>query len=355
MKKLIALISLFSAQAKAFMLVGAVVAAVATVPLVIHSGYLSALSPATVATGSNPGAMAETPDGKYAFVVNAGDGTVSSYSVTNGLFSLLSTTGTMSTAGGYHAILVSSDGKYLYVLGYNVINQFSILNGVLTSLGTATSLFNGQSAMALAPNGLELYSVGSGYVAPWGVSSGILTAQAAYTACPNCLDVAVSPDSSSVYASDFSDNLILEFNATPGTAGMSLKSPSSIASTGFNPEGLAISSDGLNLYANNFNSSGVSQYSIGAGGVLANMSPGLITLSGNGVAVEVSNDGQSAYSTSSVGVTQFSRGTSGALTNLGTLSISNNPKQILISKSNLNSYVYVSQNGSTYVSQYLRN
>lgn len=83
-----------------------------------------------------------TRDGKYAYTANAGSGTISGFSVTNGVLALLDPSGISANLGaGSHPLdeAVSSEGGFLYNLtdGKHVITGFQIgADGSLTQVTT---------------------------------------------------------------------------------------------------------------------------------------------------------------------------------------------------------------------------
>ena len=95
-----------------------------------------------------------TSDGRYAYSVNAGNGTISSYAVSpEGILTLLNpaaaTTGTGSTPTDP---ALSADSKFLYIRdgGLNEVHGFRVeSNGSLTPVGTTGGLpANGQGIAA---------------------------------------------------------------------------------------------------------------------------------------------------------------------------------------------------------------
>jgi 6-phosphogluconolactonase (cycloisomerase 2 family) len=113
-------------------------------------GTLSLNSAATAVTGSGPNAITfvVTSSGEYAYVVDVGDGTVSQYSISStGVLTALSpatvTSGTGVATTKPFGVAVNPAGTYLYVAnaGENTISQFSIsqTNGTLTLLAPAVA------------------------------------------------------------------------------------------------------------------------------------------------------------------------------------------------------------------------
>ncbi|HTQ12222.1 MAG TPA: beta-propeller fold lactonase family protein [Fimbriimonadaceae bacterium] len=88
-----------------------------------------------------------TPNGKYAYTANAGNGTLSGYAIGHdGSISLLTAGGLTATVGaGSHPVDMGfgSEGEFLYVLanGNGTIAEFRVHpDGSLTSIGTVTGL-----------------------------------------------------------------------------------------------------------------------------------------------------------------------------------------------------------------------
>ena len=90
-------------------------------------------------TGNGPKSVLAEPSGKYVYVANAGDGTISAYSLNNSTGALTQIGTAISSGAGADSLSVSNDGKYLYATnnGAGTVSAFSISsNGSLTSLGT---------------------------------------------------------------------------------------------------------------------------------------------------------------------------------------------------------------------------
>jgi len=100
------------------------------------TGNLSLMLATPVATGSHPTRMALTPDSKYLYVANQGDGTVSQFALTSsgGLASI----GTNLAAGNQPvAMTVDPAGLYLYVANQGsdsvAIFRIGAIDGTLTA------------------------------------------------------------------------------------------------------------------------------------------------------------------------------------------------------------------------------
>jgi DNA-binding beta-propeller fold protein YncE len=89
--------------------------------------------------------VAVDPTGKFAYVANQGDGTVSAYTIDPSTGALKTITGSPFTAGsGPHSVAVDPTGKFAYVAnsGDGTVSAYSIgFNGALTQLTSLGSPF----------------------------------------------------------------------------------------------------------------------------------------------------------------------------------------------------------------------
>ena len=138
-----------------------------------------------VATGIGPRAMAMTPDGKYAYILNNIDNTVSIYTVgADGSLTAASTGSPFAVPlianpplpAELTAMTIDPDGQYLYIndTGNGDIYQFKIdpNKGTLTAIGTPTVALgapNAGIAMVGDSTGATLYAFdqGGGGVSAW--------------------------------------------------------------------------------------------------------------------------------------------------------------------------------------------
>ena len=72
--------------------------------------------------------------------------------------------------------------------------------------------------------------------------------------------IVVSPDGSSVYATNEVTNDVSQYSRDMQTGDLTALAPTAVAS-GTNPEGIAVSADGHSVYVANSGSGSVSQYS----------------------------------------------------------------------------------------------
>jgi DNA-binding beta-propeller fold protein YncE len=93
-------------------------------------------------TGNVPSAVLAEPSGRFVYVANSADSTISAYSLANATGVLTPITGTFSTGSGPDSLAASNDGKYLYAVnnGSGTVSIFTINNdGTLTATGSATT------------------------------------------------------------------------------------------------------------------------------------------------------------------------------------------------------------------------
>lgn len=103
------------------------------------TGALTSLGP-DVATTAMPGSMAVGRDSRFLYVVSASGGNVFGYAI--GATGALTTIGTFSAESGARSIAVDSSGKFAYVANVleGTLSRFAIAadTGMLTSLGSVT-------------------------------------------------------------------------------------------------------------------------------------------------------------------------------------------------------------------------
>jgi 6-phosphogluconolactonase (cycloisomerase 2 family) len=333
-------------------------------------GALGALSTTSVATGNGPVSIAVDPLYRYAYVTNYTDGTVSQYSIPKGgvLTALMSAAGSTpvfgatvptgsGAASGPTAIAVDPKGKFVYVLNARdgTVSQFAIGAGgelnplsvptVPTGLQPVTFTPASQppvlaGSLAIDPDDRFVFvtSPVSSTVTQYSIGAdGSLTALAALTASTGNmpLGMAISPVGSFAYVANYTDNTLSQFSL--GSTGLTALAGASVATPGTNPVSVAIDPTGKYLYEadNNAGAAGtVSEYTIGTSGALtamnvpdvaAGMSPEWVTVDLTGQYVYVANtfDGT---------VSQYAITTGGGLAPLtvATVATGSNPTAIAV-------------------------
>jgi 6-phosphogluconolactonase (cycloisomerase 2 family) len=113
-----------------------------TFPLVPAQDVITLTQLSSVPTGNNPSAILAEPSGKYVYVANSGDGTISCYSLNNLTGALKQIGSAVKAAAGTDSLAASNDGKYLYATdkAAGLVSIFKINStGTLTAAGTATT------------------------------------------------------------------------------------------------------------------------------------------------------------------------------------------------------------------------
>lgn len=225
------------------------------------TGALAPMSTPTVATGSFPASIVVSPNGKYAYVANfacsgigctAAQGSVSQYTVgTDGSLTPM-TTATVNTGSAHsqpNSLVVDPTSTYLYVAnaGDSTVSLFTIgASGALTagsSLATGTFPF----FVTVDPSGKYVYvaNTGSaaGYTAAGSISQFSIGAGGALTLIGTAAgglgtsSVAVDPTGSYAYATNRGESSLSQYTIGPGGALTPMAAPTVAA--GLNPTSIA--------------------------------------------------------------------------------------------------------------------
>jgi uncharacterized repeat protein (TIGR01451 family) len=281
------------------------------------TGKLTPLSPKTVATGSDPTAIAITPDGKNAYVAdfgtNTSTGAISQYSINpaTGKLTPLSPR-TVATPGSPDSgsIKVAPDGKYVYVatVTTDTVAQYRISpgTGALSSRPVATVATGpGPESVTIAPGGKSAYVTepAAGMISQYSISpaTGRLSPMSPATVAtgPGPHDLAITPDGKSAYVITVVNDTVSQYAISPATGVLSSE-PVSTAVTVLHPEAIVIAPDGKNAYVTSENKDTFSQYTISpATGKITPMSPATVaTASGSlGLAITPAADLSATAST----------------------------------------------------------
>jgi DNA-binding beta-propeller fold protein YncE len=169
--------------------------------------------------------------------------------------------------------------------------------------------------------------------------------------------LAVAPSAQAepfAYVANESSHDVSQYDVGAGGLLSPLSPPAVAADPIGNPQGVAVRPNGLNVYVTNGFTGTVSQYDVGAGGALTPKSPPAVATGSFPQAVAVSPDGGSVYvaNASSDTVSQYDVGGGGALTPKSppTVTASSSPVGVAISPHG--DSVYVTTAGSGTVSQY---
>jgi 6-phosphogluconolactonase len=264
------------------------------------TGKLTPKSPATVAAGSGPSAMAVAPDGKNAYVAaepaNSSTGTISQYRISSATGKLTPLSpATVATPGSPDSgsIKVAPDGKNLYVANTKTdkVAQYRIspASGGLSSKPVSiVTTGSGPESVTIAPDGKSAYVTEpmAGLIAQYRISpaTGRLTPDSPATVAtgPGPHDLAVSPDSKNAYLLTVVSNTVSQYAINPATGALSSK-PVSTAATVLHPEAIVIAPDGKNAYVTSENTDTLSQFAISpATGKITSLSPATVTTATSG-------------------------------------------------------------------------
>jgi DNA-binding beta-propeller fold protein YncE len=295
-----------------------------TPPDVYEGGELASLSPATVAAGSLPSAVAVSPNGASVYVTNDGSNSVSQYDVGAGGALTPKSPPVVAAGSNPKGVAVSPNGASVYVANTNSnsVSQYDVgAGGTLTPKSPATVAAgggHGPFGVAVSPNGASVYVVNqaNGVVSQYDVGAGgALTPKSPATVAAGWSprEVAVSPNGASVYVTNALDNNVSQYDVGAGGALTPKSTPTVAAGSG--PRGVAVSPSGARVYVANYGSSNVSQFDVGAGGALAPKSPATVAAGSGAYDLAVSPNALSVYvaNAGSNNVSQFDIGAGGAL------------------------------------------
>jgi 6-phosphogluconolactonase (cycloisomerase 2 family) len=256
---------------------------------------LMALAPATVPSGPFPNAIAVSPPGTNAYVVDAGAvgapaNEISQYSIIPGTGKLTPKSPATVTTGNGDAIAVTPNGMSVYVADTDGVAQYSInpITGDLTPKSRATvHAGRGPNAIAVTPNGTSAYvaNIEANTISQYDINpiTGDLTPKSPATVATGAgaQFIRIAPDGKSAYVTNGgpgkSDTTkptagrrtsnsdkggtVSQYSINPTTGDLTPKSPAAVALKG-GPHDLAIAPDGKNAYVVSVLDNTVSQYRI---------------------------------------------------------------------------------------------
>ena len=323
------------------------------------------------AGGVAPQSIAVDPNGKFAYVANAGCeaifGNVSMYTVdtSTGILASISPP-VVPPDEGTRFVAVDHSGNFAYVANWGEgdtagsISMYTInaTTGALTSTGTIYEMCPGVCAVApwsvaVDSSGKFAYVANEGGFAPTGVSmftinatTGALTSTGTVTAAGRAVSLAVDPMGKFAYVTNGSVSMYT-LNATTGA----LTSIGTIAA-GTDPASAAVDPTGKFAYVTNSGSNDVSMYAINTtSGALTSI--GTIAAGTGPASVAIDPTGKFAYVTNSASnnVSMYTiNTTSGALTSIGTIAAGSSPSSIAVHPSG--NFAYVTNSASNNISMY---
>jgi 6-phosphogluconolactonase len=234
-------------------------------------------------TGTAPGGVAMTPDGKFLFTVNSVSNTVSPFAVAaNGSLTPVPCS-SCTTGDAPYWLAISPNGKFLYASNYasGSVSPFRInANGALTHIacpGSSCLTGGTPEQPAIDPNGRLLFVAvsGSEKVAIFRIATnGALTR----VSCPGTKCAtghspyadAITPNGRFLYVINYHSDTVSAYSINQGGA-LTPVTCGTACHTGASPEDLAITPDGKELYVTDNADNSLSYYAIHANGSLGKL------------------------------------------------------------------------------------
>ncbi len=254
------------------------------------TGALTQVGSPVATGGSNALSVRLSPNGAYAYVVNAHDSTIMAYGVN-------ATTGALTPIGspvatGFNpvSLAVSPDGSHVYVANEygGTISTFSVdaTTGALTPVGSQVQTGNDPFSVALSPSGALAYvaNLGDGTVSAYAVdpTTGALIPIGNAIPTGEASSVAVGPSGGYVYVANDGSNSVSALSIDLSTGALTpVGNPVVTGPNAQDPFAVTVAPAGTYAYVANFGSNTVSAYSI-------DPSTGALTPVGNPVATGAS-------------------------------------------------------------------
>jgi 6-phosphogluconolactonase (cycloisomerase 2 family) len=273
-------------------------ASISSFSINLSSGALTAVG-SPVATGGTPTAVAITPDGGVAFVVDGSAGTVTGFTV-NSDGTLKASSSSVNTGANPTHIAIDSGGKFVFVANEGTfvdrtsgtISVFAINGTGLTQVSgspfpvaAANSTGNGlgPGGLVVTPDGKFLYvanrfddTIYSFSIGSTGTLTLLNPGAPGYSTGAAPVGLAITPDGGFLYVAVSGANSIAGFaicnqivlnckNPNAGPDGSLNPTSTPTVSAAVEPVALAITPDQKYLYAVNRTSSQVSEFSISSG------------------------------------------------------------------------------------------
>jgi sugar lactone lactonase YvrE len=211
---------------------------------------------APITIGSQPVAIAITPDGSMAYIADYGSSQIVPLALATG-----KPQPPITLSDRPNAIAISPDGKTAYVIADNGREwPITLATG---HVGSPIRIPANSDAIAILPSGITAYftNVADGTITPFTLGSGAVGEPVNLSsATPD--GVAITPDGSTAYIASNSAGTITPLTLATGTSG----NPISIGS-GTEPTSVAISSDGSTAYVTDFGSGQVTPVTLAGGTV----------------------------------------------------------------------------------------
>ncbi len=313
---------------------GAVLAAAAlAVAMTVSSAVTTAAADSvttTIPVGSQPDAVAVTPDGKQAYIVAS-----ESVSVVDTATNTVAMT--ITTGSGPSGVAIARNGKYAYVTNYhgNSVSVIDTATNAVTetiTLPTDTQPFG----VAVTPNGKYAYVTNQANNTVLAIDTATRTVTHTITVGESPYGIAITSDGKYAYVTNNIDNSVSVIDTGTNTVTKTI-------AVGKLPAGVAITPDGLYAYVTNYEGRSVSVITIAT-----NTRARTISVDSAPRAVAITPDGRRAYipnSTLDGTVTVVDTATN---TVTGTIPVGTAPTGVAITPDGR--YMYVTNNRGSSVS-----
>jgi YVTN family beta-propeller protein/autotransporter-associated beta strand protein len=248
-----------------------------------------------IAVGSQPVAVAVTPDGKYVYVTNNASNTISVIDAATN-----TVVGSITLGSQPAGVVITPDGKFAYVTSTDVTKIGSI-GTTVSVISTATNAVVGSITVGTAPLGLAISTDGKyAYVANThdGTISVINTVTNTIFGRPisvgnSPVGVAVTPNGKYVFVTNNRDNTVSVINTT--TRSM-IVPPIAV---GNDPAGIVITPNGRFAYVANNGSGNVNSNTVSVIDTATDKVIGSVTVGNKPLGIDVTPDGKYVYVTNS--------------------------------------------------------
>ena len=229
-----------------------------------------------IPVGTEPEAVAITPDGQTAYVANFGSSTVTP------IDTALNTTGGMAIPVGADpkAVAITPDGQTAYIANY-VGDTVTPIDTATNKAGPAIPAGTAPKAVAITPDGRTAYVTNFYNVTPIDIATNKPGTSIPVGTAPDA--VAITPDGRTAYVANFGDGTVSPIDIATNTAGMAIP-------VGTDPYAVAITPDGQTAYVANAGANTVTPIDV------ATNTPGPAVPVGTGpYAVAITPDGRTVY------------------------------------------------------------
>jgi 6-phosphogluconolactonase (cycloisomerase 2 family) len=266
-----------------------------------NTGVLTPITPATTTTGRTPFSIAIDPTGRFAYVANKNNNTIGQYIINQSTGALSTTTNAIASGLDPESVVVDATGRFVYVANRvnGAIGQYSInaSTGALTLIGTI-SVGAFPYSLSTDPTGRFVYAINNNStIGQYSITAntGALTLIGTIAIGAISAAMVTDPTGRFVYVTNQAGaNTVKQYSINQNTGELTLVGT---VATGSSPENIAIDPTGRFVYVANNGAGTVSQYLINQNtGVLSTIT-NAIAASGDPKAVAIDPTGRFVYVT----------------------------------------------------------